>query len=551
MAEKRTNTPEGVPGGVDELMTCRKETGNNTGNNAGNETLKNIKNKKNAGDKTSEHLSKLVTIGIALSSEKNHDRLMEMIISEARRVTGSDAGTLYLKEGVMLRMKIVHNDTLNIYQGGKGEKVDLPAVPLNPSFVSSYVAMNGEPVNIPDVYNAEGFDFSGACKYDQMTGYKTTSMLVIPLKNHLDEVIGVLQLINALDENSKEIVPFDEEYETIIGALASLAAIALTNSQLIAEIEKIFESFVQVMVTAIDEKTPYNASHARKVSRLACLLAEAINDIENGVYGDEFFNVERMKNLAMAGWLHDIGKIATPLEVMNKATRLDAMMPLVLQRIAYAMEKEMRVSLEKQLQLITAGLNDEARQEKEETEQRLSKLKAARELVIKLDNPGTFVDEELLQQLKEAAALTYINEEGISCKLLKEKDVECLSVPKGTLTGPEREIIEEHVVITEKMLSKIPFTRKLSEVPIFATMHHEFLDGKGYPKGIKGEEIPLEARILAITDVFDALTASDRPYKKKIPEERAVWIIKQMADEGKLDNDLVEIFTREKVWEAM
>lgn len=502
-------------------------------------------------DKTSRQLANLVSIGIALSAEKNHDKLMEMIITEARRITNSDGGTLYLLDDGCLRMKILHNRSMNVFKGGKGEKVDLPAVPLNPAYVSSCVAINGKAMSFDDVYEMEDFDFSGTRKYDNMTGYRTTSMLVIPLKDHLNEVIGVLQLINAMDENNDSVISFDPEDRTIVEALASLAAIALTNMNLIEEVELLFESFAQVIVTAIDKQTPYNATHTRKVSNLACIIAEKINETNEGPFKDEYFDEERLKSLVMSGWLHDIGKIATPLEVMNKASRLDQRLPLVIQRIDYAIEKEQRLSLQNQLELLKSGKEKEVFQEEKELHKRVDRLSTVRDLVVKTNNADTFVDDDLRKQLTDAGKIMFYDEEDTYRCLLDKEELDCLLIPKGTLTTEERQIIEEHVVITENMLSKVPFSRKLASVPMHACMHHESLDGKGYPRGYCAGEIPLEARILAVADIFDALTASDRPYRKKIPEERAAAILEQMAKEGKIDFRLVELLSENCLWERM
>lgn len=511
----------------------------------------NIANNNTESKKISEQLTNFISIGIALSAEKDHNKLMEMIITEAIRLTNSDAGTLYLLDENSLKMKIIHNRSMNIFKGGKGEVIDLPAVPLNPAYVSSYVAIKGKTVSFDDVYKMDEFDFSGTRKYDSMTGYRTTSMLVIPLKDHLNEVIGVLQLINAMDENNQNAVPFKSEDKNIVEALASLAATALTNMNLIKEVETLFESFAQVIVAAIDEQTPYNATHTRKVSKLACIIAEKLNEIDEGPFAKEHFDEERLKALAMAGWLHDIGKIATPLEVMNKATRLDIKLPLVLQRIDYAIEKEKRLSLEKQMEMIRNNKHKEAIKEMERLERKTLDFKKARESIIKADDPDTFIDEEIKEEIIFASNLEYYDYDDKLCNLLDEKEKECLLIPRGTLTNKERQVIEEHVAITEKMLSKVPFSRKLTKVPQIACMHHESLDGKGYPKGFKENEIPLEARILGIADIFDALTASDRPYRKKIPEEKAAEILKHMAKEGKLDDRLVEVLSDYSLWNMM
>ena len=502
-------------------------------------------------EEASQQLENLVAIGIALSAEKDRNRLLEAIITEARRITNADAGTLYLVEGEHLRIKIIQNASLQTFLGGKGEEVDLPPVPIAPAYVSGYVAATGTSVNIPDVYAAEGFDFSGPRKYDSMTGYRTTSMLVIPLKNHFEEVIGVLQLINALDKQ-KNVVPFDPGYQTVIEALSSLAAIALTNMQLLQEIENLFESFVQVMVTAIDARTPYNATHTQKVTLYARLLAEEINSNNGeGPFAGVFFDNDRMKQLTMAAWLHDIGKITTPLEVMNKATRLDARLPAVLMRLDYAVQRAHAASLQRQLALWQEGRQEEAKEEQRELQERLALLEQARALIVRADDPATFIDGELAEQLQAVSRLTYRDGAGETAPLLTPEELACLTIPKGTLTEEERKIMEDHVLVTAKMLEKMPFMRQMAPIPRFACMHHEHLDGKGYPYHLNGEAIPLEARILAIADIFDALTASDRPYKKGMPPENALKIMGFMVKEGKLDGELMALFTRSKLWEKV
>jgi HD-GYP domain-containing protein (c-di-GMP phosphodiesterase class II) len=500
---------------------------------------------------SARQLENLLAIGIALSSEKDHNKLLEMIITEAQRITNADAGTLYLVEDNHLKIKIIHNYSMNTFLGGKGEDVNLPPVPISTEYVSGYTAATGQPVNIPDVYRAKGFDFSGPCKYDQMTGYRTTSMLVIPLKNHLEEVIGVLQLINAIEPGSNNVVPFTPSFEPVIEALASLAAISLTNMQLIQEIETLFEAFVQVMVTTIDSQTPYNATHTQKVTRLCQLLAEEINAAETGSFAGFLFTDDQLKQLTMAGWLHDIGKIATPLEVMNKATRLDTSLPLVLQRLDLYLEQEKNRMLKHRLKLWSTGKGEETIALEKTDLERLKEIREIKQLVIKADNPATFVDQDLRHQLEAIARRAYHNDEENLLPLLTGEELTCLTIPRGTLTEAERQIMEDHVLVTEKMLSKIPFTKKLSQVPELARMHHEHLDGKGYPRQLIGDQIPLEARILAIADIFDALTASDRPYKKGMPAEKALTTMTDMVNEGKLDGDLLGLFGLSRLWEQL
>lgn len=497
-----------------------------------------------------EQVEDILNIGIALSIEKDHNRLLEMIVTEARRITRADAGTLYLRDGDFLVFKIMQNETMNSFQGGNGEPINLPPVPMRPENVSSYVALSHQSVNIPDVYQAEGFDFSGPKKYDEFSGYRTMSMLVIPLENHEGEVIGVLQLINARDEDNKPI-PFAPYYEKVISSLASQAAISLTNMQLLEDIERLFNSFVEVMATAIDSRTPYNANHTRRVALLAGELAAVLNEETEGKWAGEVFNKDRIAQLVMAGWLHDIGKIATPLSVMNKSTRIEAQLELVLQRLDYIAQTHKNTYLEEKLALMAQGdLNAiEALDQKWEKQQLM--LEETRALIIKVDNPATFVDKEILPQIQTIASRTYIDSSGNERPWLTDVELTGLSVMKGTLTDEERKIMEDHVLVTQRMLEKIPFTKKLKDVPFFAGIHHEHLDGKGYPLGLEADEIPLEGRILALVDVFDALTAADRPYKKAMPVEQALKILGFMVKDGELDGDLLNTLIKSRVWERI
>ncbi|MDD2621401.1 MAG: GAF domain-containing protein, partial [Syntrophomonadaceae bacterium] len=343
----------------------------------------------------------IISIGIALSAEKDKNLLLEMIVTEARRITNADAGTLYLCENDALSYKIMQNESMNTHLGGRGEKITFPPVPLRMENVSAYVALTHKSVNIPNVYQAKEFDFSGPKKFDESTGYRTLSMLVIPLENHEDEVIGVLQLINARDENNS-LIPFASHFENVISSLASQAAIAISNMQLIADIENLFNSFVQVMATAIDSRTPYNANHTRRVALLAGELARAINQHNEGKWADTSFNEDQIAQLVMAGWLHDIGKIATPLEVMNKSTRIEREMELVMQRFDYIMAALTAQYLDKKLAIMDNPMQttNERLQELEDWwEREQAYVNEAREFIIKVDNPGTFVNGEIVAKL--------------------------------------------------------------------------------------------------------------------------------------------------------
>lgn len=491
----------------------------------------------------------ILNIGIALSAEKDQNRLLEMIVSEARRITKADAGTLYLVDGEQLVFRIMQNESMGTFKGGDGEKIPIPSVHMNMENISAFVAITHQSVNIPDVYNAVEFDFSGPKKFDEATGYHTLSMLVIPLENHEGTVIGVLQLINAQDEDGN-LIPFGHHFEKVVSSLASQAAIFLTNIQLLRDIEQLFNSFVDVMATAIDSRTPYNANHSRRVALLAGELARAISLEPDSRWGHEVFDKDRIAQLVMAGWLHDIGKIATPLEVMDKSSRIERPMELVIQRFDYIYSWLEKQYFEKKISLMFSSSEELANLEQWREEQRQS-LQEARELVIKVDNPATFVDKDLREKVIEIASRTYIDPNGHELPWLKPDELTALCVVKGTLTDDERRIMEDHVVVTGRMLDKMPFTAKLKEVPYFASIHHEHLNGNGYPTGLAGDEIPVEGRILALVDVFDALTADDRPYKKAMPMEQALKILGFMVKDQELDGDLLEIFVKHQVWEKI
>ncbi len=512
---------------------------------------------------TADQLKNFLAIAIALSAEKDTTKLMEMIIREARRITIADAGTLYLREDDSLKIKIIHNDSMQTFLGGKGEKIDLPPVPLSRHYVSGYVALSGKSVNIPDVYTATDFDFSGPHKYDKLTGYRTTSILVIPLKNHLEEVIGVLQLINAMDDAKQKIIPFSLTYQPIIEALSSLAAISLTNTQLVKEIETLFDSFVQAMATAIEARIPYNAAHTKNVTRLVSLLSTQINALQTGVFKDISFNQDQLKELSTASWLHDIGKVAVPLTIINKPTRLDYRLDSILMRIEYAIQKELNLFFKHHLPISSetkqtkhSKNSGDNKKEAVATKQQLTSVekitafKQAKELIIRANKADYFIDSKIKQQLEDIAKLTYISPDEQNIPLLTSEELTSLTIPKGTLTADERQIVQDHVKITQEILAKIPFPKNLAQVPRFACMHHEQPGGNGYPLGVKGDNLPLEARILAVADVFDALTASDRPYKKAMPIEKALQVMTFMAKDGVLDADLVELFITKRVWEG-
>jgi HD-GYP domain-containing protein (c-di-GMP phosphodiesterase class II) len=506
--------------------------------------------------KFAEHLKSLTQIGTALSAERNIGRLLEMIVDEARSFTNADGGTLYIvdEERRMLRFGIAQNDSLKVRMGGTAENITWPPVQLynedeHPNYanVSSYAALSGDIVNIPDVYHAEKFDFEGTRKFDANTGYRSQSMLVVPMKNHENDIIGVLQLLNAQERSTGKVIPFSDECQTLTESLASQAAVALTNNILIKDLENLFEAFIKTIATAIDEKSPYTGSHGRRVVGLTMDIAEVINTVKTGYFKDIYFDKNQMDELRIAAWLHDVGKVAVPEYVMDKATKLESLYDgIELVKTRFEVMKrdiEMKYSGVSEIggALSRASISDEYERE-------IQNLKDDLDFIERMNKSSEFVAEEDLQRIRSVAARS-LSIDGQKTHFLTDAEIDNLSVRRGTLNDRERDIINSHTTIACKMLSQIPFPRRLKNVPLFVVSHHERLNGEGYPNGMSGDEIPLQARILAFADVFEALTARDRPYRKgKTLLSQAIKILGFMVEEGHLDSNLFDLFVKEGIY---
>ncbi len=504
---------------------------------------------------TARHLERLTEIGLALSSERNIDRLFEMIVDEARALTGADAGTLYIVDdaGRHLDFVILQNDTMKTRMGGtSGLVITLPPVPLytpdgaeNHANVSSHVALSRELVNIPDVYEAEGFDFTGPRKYDQATGYRSTSMLVVPMTNHEGDIIGVLQLLNALDPVSGAVTAFSPRNIGLVGALASQAAVALTNTQLIRDLKRLLYSFIQSIAEAIDAKSPYTKGHIDRVVKLTMSIAEAINAQAEGPFKDVNFDEEELEELRLAAWMHDVGKITTPEHVVDKSTKLQTIFDRAeLVRLRFALiEKSLQTDLlERLINMASAGDSREAmRTMAEGFEERRRELVEERDFVLACNSPGEFMDDAKIERVRGIAAKTYALN-GSMQPYLTEDEVRNLTIRKGSLTDEERKVIENHAVVTSAMLSRLPFPKRLARIPVFAGSHHEKLDGSGYPNHLTADALPLQARILAVADVFEALTASDRPYKQPMKLSQALKILGFMKKDKHIDPEVFDLF---------
>lgn len=510
-------------------------------------------------DSTEEQLKKiksLTQIGVALSAEHNVDRLLEMIVEEGRKFTNADGGTLYIMsdDEKELHFAIVQNDSLKVRMGGTAKKITWGPVKLynedgtpNYSNVSSYAALSGEVVNIPDVYHAEQFNFEGTRRFDSETGYRSQSMLVVPMRNHEDDIIGILQLLNSRDKEKKKTIPFSMECQELTESLASQAAIALTNSRLIKDLQNLFESFVKTIATAIDEKSPYTGDHGRRVVELTMLIAEKINEAEKGPFKDVYFDKDQMNELRISAWLHDVGKVAIPEYVMDKPAKLRT----VYDRIELLRTRFEIIKRDLEIDLLRKGQGrkdiSNAGAPSEDYENELKKLREDYHFLSAINKGTEFMSDEDIKRVQDIAGRKWAMDGELQA-LLGDDEIQNLSTRKGTLTDEERKVINNHAAVTFKMLSQMPFPRKLKNVPAYASSHHERLDGTGYPLGLTGDEIPLQARILALADVFEALTARDRPYREGNTEAQAIEILGFMVKDNHLDADIFDLFVEEKLW---
>jgi len=560
------------------------------------------------GDKS---FKRLIDIGIALSMERDHNRLMEQILQQAKELCNADAGTLYLRgDDDTLRFEIMLNDSKPDLNAGGTSGNPVPAFPIrlynpesgeaNHKNVASHVALTGKTINIPDAYEAKDFDFSGTKGFDEKYSYRSTSFLTVPLKNHTGEVIGVLQLLNAKDLDTGQVVPFSEVNQPLIEAVTSQAAVALDNQNLIQAQKILLDSFISVLAGAIDAKSPYTGGHCQRVPELAMMLADAACKSTEGIFRDFNLNEDQHYEMNIAALLHDCGKVTTPEFVVDKATKLETIYDRiheirtrfeVLKRDAeidclnaiiaggeeHALRKELK---EKQAQLdedfaFIANSNIGGEYMSDEDIERIAQI-AEIEWIRTIDNRIGVSHEELrrmenteYQPVPATEKLLvdrseHIIERDKANKIPEENDLKFkmnepenlynrgeiynLSVRRGTLTNEERYKINHHMVQTITMLDQLPFPSDLKKVPEIAGGHHETMIGTGYPRGLKKEDMSIEARIMAIADIFEALTACDRPYKKAKTLSESVRILSFMKLDNHIDPDLFELFLKSGVY---
>jgi len=506
--------------------------------------MKNIHNIK-------KDVQQLIDIGHSLTSEKDFNVLMERILLGAKDLSNADGGTLYLltEDEKKLKFEVVQTESLNIKMGGTQGKITWPELPLylennqkNDNMVAVLCALEGELINIPDVYETEGFDFEGTKKFDCSTGYRTKSMIVIPMRDHEDTVIGVLQLLNKHDEN-EEVITFTKEDEQLIASMASQAAISITNNRLIEGLENLLDSFIKSIATAIGAKSPYTGGHINRVAEIAEILLQAVNE-DNTVYKDLTFHENDIKQMNKAAWLHDIGKIVSPEHIIDKGVKLETIHDRfeTVETRFEVFKKDIEIEYLK-------NCHNEKDQNKIDTltkkfQNEIIQLEDDLQFIKTSNTGGEFMENENIERIEEIAKRK-VAVNGKILALLTENEVYNLSIKKGTLTEEERFIINNHVAISYDMLKELPFPKTMKRIPVIAGSHHKKVKGGGYAaEEILDLPMTIEDKILAVADVFEALTANDRPYKKANSLNTSLRILSFMVKDGDLDKDLVKFFVK-------
>jgi len=512
-----------------------------------------------AADDLVQRLEQLNAIGTSLSAERDIDRLLEQILAAAKSITRADGGTLYrVTEEKTLRFEIMRTSSLKYYLGGtSGNPIPFYPIQLykdgkpNHGMVAAYAALTGRTVNIPDAYTADGFDFTGTRAFDNKTGYRSKSFLTVPMKNHENEIIGVLQLINSTHPQTGEILAFSESDQRLTESLASQAAIALTNRMLINQLEQLFESFIKLINTAIDDKSPYTGGHCQRVPVLTMLLAEAVNETGDGPLAEFHMADKDRYELKIAGLLHDCGKVTTPVHVVDKATKLETIFDRVhlIDTRFEVLKRDAEIEyMKKKLALSGKGKRMDTDEEDKRYRDRLRQLDDDRGFLHACNIGGERMKDADVERVLRIAKYRWRDVAGHEAEFLTEDEARNLTIRAGTLTDEERKVINHHIVATVKMLEALPWPKHLTNVPEYAGGHHERMDGKGYPKGLTREQMSVQARCMGIADIFEALTAKDRPYKKGKTLSESLEILGRMKLGGHVDPDLFDVFVRRKVY---
>jgi HD-GYP domain-containing protein (c-di-GMP phosphodiesterase class II) len=491
-------------------------------------------------------VEQLLGIGIALSKERDINKLLETILIAAKDITNADGGTLYrMTDENTLKFEILRNDTLKTAMGGT-TGVEIPFYPIHlfdkegkpiHSMVVAYAVHHDTSVNIADAYSEEGFDFSGTKNFDKRTGYRSKSFLTVPMKNHENEIIGVLQLINAKDPVTGEVAAFSGADQNLVESLASQAAIALTNRLLINHLETLFESFINMINAAIDDKSPYTGGHCERVPELTMMLADAAVNCTVGPFKDFAMSERDRYELKIAGLLHDCGKVTTPVHVVDKATKLQT----IFDRIELLDTRFEVAKRDAEIAALRDGGDPAAR---------LAEIDDDRDFIRHANVGGEAMSDADLERVRTIAKkYRWRDPSGNMADFLSEDELKNLTIRAGTLTHEERQVINRHIEVTIRMLEALPWPKHLVKVPEFAGGHHERMDGKGYPRGLTREQMSVQARCMGIADIFEALTAKDRPYKKGKTLTEALTILGKFKINGHIDPDLFDVFMWEKIYE--
>ena len=525
-----------------------------------------------AAEKTRAQLEELHAIGIALSAERDHERLLNLILSKARVITSADAGALFLVTGIdetlahpdgredhirarWLKFRLAQNDSREV-------RFEESFLPISPDSIAGYVAEKGETLNLADAYSPPADKpFVINRSFDEATGYRTVSMLVVPMQNQEGDCIGVLQLLNkkrnrdavleTRESIALEVLPFDEDDERLVRSLASQAAVSVENNDLYRQREHLFERFVLAAVKAIESRDETTEGHSHRVARMTKRLAITATRAETGLYSAFHMSEEQIRELNYAALLHDFGKVGVNEKVLRKGKKLYYGQLAGLRQRFKTIKRTFEAQyLRKMLDRLLRGdaTPEQILQMKEELARRLTQVDAAVQTVETANEPSV-MESFAFKELETIARLTYEDDDGSERTYLAPEELAALSLPKGTLTSEERAEIESHVKHTYAFLSTIPWTRDLRAIPLLARSHHEKLDGSGYPYSFKAADIPPQTRMMTISDIYDALTAKDRPYKPAVKTEFAIGILESEADAGKLDRSLLDLFIEAKVFE--
>ncbi|HEY3279994.1 MAG TPA: HD domain-containing phosphohydrolase [Gemmatimonadales bacterium] len=508
-------------------------------------------------------IGELTRIGVALGTERDLKTLLELILTQARRITQSDAGSLYLVETSEEGFKRLRFRLAQTYSKPEAPFVEF-TIPVDRASLAGYCAVTGEPLVIDDAYFLPpDVEYTINRSFDERYGYRTKSMLVIPMKDHKEQIIGVLQLINrkrqfdavlaAPADVERQVVPYSKRAVELVTALAGQAAVAIENSRLYEDIEKLFEGFVLAAVHAIEQRDPTTYGHSGRVAGMTVNLAEVVDRATDGAYRNVRFTREQVREIRYAALLHDFGKVGVREQVLIKAKKLyPPDLALIRQRYAFIRRTAEREFWRKRAEYLEGhgkkGYEGFVAELEEAHKGELLELDRFMDVVLKANEPS-ILPEGSFEELQRWTQRTYLALDGSAEPFLGPDEVRYLTIRKGSLDETERLEIESHVTHTFQFLQRIPWTRELQQIPLIAYGHHEKLDGRGYPRRVTGDAIPIQTRIMTISDIYDALTAQDRPYKRAVPLERAMDILTQEVKEGQLDAELFRLFVEAKVFE--